>query len=64
MRGSHLRQIVKACHKRLGRQHADTLAAEFHLAHWLWETGHPEDARNQLEALRPRLRKIHHLPIR
>ena len=55
---SDLRQIVKACEDRLGRQHADTLAAEFHLAHWLWETGHPKEARNRLVDLQPRQRKI------
>ena len=56
---SDLQQIVKECRDRLGRQHADTLAAEFHLAHWLWETGYPEDARNRLTALLPQQRKIH-----
>lgn len=55
---SDLRQVVKAHQDRLGRHHADTLAAEFQLAHWLWETGHPEDARVLLTALQFRQGKF------
>ena len=49
-----LRQAVKAHQDRLGRHHADTLAAEFQLAYWLWETGYPQEARTLLTALHRR----------
>lgn len=49
-----LRQVVKAHQDRLGRHHADTLAAEFQLAYWLWETGDPQEARTLLTALQRR----------
>jgi len=50
-----LRQILKARKDLLGPNSPGILANEFELAHWLWETGHPEEA----QALLTKLQRLH-----
>jgi hypothetical protein len=51
-----LRRVVAAYKERHGQHHADTLAAEFRLAYWLWETGHPKEAQALLTMVQSRQR--------